>query len=448
MLERIKPFYEVNDLGASSTLYESPPCVLQQGEKQLPGHLKVIQDWGIIRVEFWFTSDSGPGLAFGNATVTFGRPSSSAIKLGVIGLAEDHVWGLLTAPIDVGSNHKLNRVTFHLPNFPDIVSETWAGDTEMIGKTEAYFTWSQVELEDGGWRIVLQPHRKLVSLRHKAINNRTFALTGIGEIRRSDGGLFAKKDVIPVLDGLRIFLSFALAEWCPPLLIVGANAKTEKSWQRFSYFEVGQRWYSTGWLDDRHGDILTDAYPGFCDLWAKKEWQTPLTQAVAWLIQATGRPNGAEGSIAFGQIPLEMLAWMAFVDTKPIVDSKEFENLSANSKLQLLLHSCGIPLAVPDGLETLRKVATQQDKTVWSGPRIATDIRNTIIHPNKKNRDKLAGWVKGKKVNESQLLIETHELFRWYITLVLLRLMDYGGLYANRLVPRIPGTLEMVPWAT
>jgi hypothetical protein len=285
-------------------------------------------------------------------------------------------------------------------------------------------------------------------MRRNALNNRTFALTGIGEVRRSDGSLFKKKDVIPLLNGLRIYLSFAFAEWCPPLLIVGANARTQKSWQRFSSFDVGQRWYSTGWLDDRHGDLLSDSYPGFCDLWSKPEWQTPLTQAVAWLIQATGRPNGPEGSIAFGQIPLEMLAWMAFVDTKPVVDSREFENLSANSKLQLLLYSCGIPLAIPDGLDSLRKVATQQDNTVWSGPRIATEIRNTIIHPNKKNREKLAAWVKGKSVNEVQLLNETHELFRWYITLVLLHFLEYRGTYANRLIPRIPGTLEMVPWVT
>ena len=49
-------------------------------------------------------------------------------------------------------------------------------------------------------------------------------------------------------------------------------------------------------------------------------------------------------------------------------------------------------------------------------------------------------------VKGEELLRETHNLLRWYITLVLLRLMDYSGEYANRLAAHGSPSLERVPW--
>ncbi len=37
-------------------------------------------------------------------------------------------------------------------------------------------------------------------------------------------------------------------------------------------------------------------------------------------------------------------------------------------------------------------------------------------------------------------------LFTWYITLLLLRFMDYRGDYARHLIPQARGEVEKVPW--
>ena len=173
-----------------------------------------------------------------------------------------------------------------------------------------------------------------------------------------------------------------------------------------------------------------------------------MTQAITWLIHASRKTGGAEGAIAFCQIPLEMLAWLVFVDDNPVLDHDGFYNLSAGNKLQILLNQCGIPRTVPPLLKTLLKVATRDEGTQVTGPNIATEIRNTIVHPSGKNREKFSSWVTGKNVKAEDLLRDTEQLFKWYVTLVLLRLMDYQGEYANRLVQRIPGTVEKVPWAS
>ena len=130
----------------------------------------------------------------------------------------------------------------------------------------------------------------------------------------------------------------------------------------------------------------------------KRAVGAPVTQAVTWLIEASRTSGSTEGAIAFSQIPLEMLASTIFVDEDSILDEDDFDKLTAWNKLQLLLHECGIPSEVPSVLGTLLKVAKDDGKPKGekkadlkprSGPKIATEIRNTIIHPSKKNREKL-----------------------------------------------------------
>jgi hypothetical protein len=255
--------------------------------------------------------------------------------------------------------------------------------------------------------------------------------------------------VRPILGALRIFLSFSFAEWSPPLLVVGSNDVAEKSCQFWGNCDVSRSPYLRGWLDEHHGQHLSDAFPGFMARWSHENWQEPLELAVTWLIEASRQSGGTEGAIAFGQIPLEMLAWLVFVDDRTVVDPDEFDKLSAASKLQMLLAHCRIPFEIPRGLSTLAKVATEQQRKsgkLVTGPQLVTKVRNTIIHPNEKNRKILAEWQTAYSVKISEIRWETQQLFKWYITLVLLNLIGYSGKYANRLTPRKPGDIEFVPW--
>jgi hypothetical protein len=256
-----------------------------------------------------------------------------------------------------------------------------------------------------------------------------------------------RKTVIPVIDALRMFLSFAMGEWMPPMFIVGSNSYNPQTWTRFTPYEPFTNWNPSGWLDMFHGEHLELAYPGFCRIWNQEEWQSPLTEAITWLIQASRHSNRIEGAIAFSQIPLEMLASVVFVDQSEILDSKEFDKLSAGNNLQLLLHECRIPADIPPALASLLQASTnEKDKSVKSGPRAITDIRNIIIHPHRENKDKFKGWV-GTDLKAEDVLRETQQLFNSYITLVLLWLMDYQGKYANRVASQLVGVVEKVPLA-
>jgi hypothetical protein len=453
--ERITALFLVPpDLGIEQ-LFESSSATLAHGGKTHEGTVTIKHYWdaNISRIDFRSDTILMNDITFKKATLT-SKDTKFPITFDVAGGSDGNIMGTITDPICIGTNYKLNRVTFHVPNYPDVATEECFYDVLDEGGKPYPISWSQVLLEYGLWRVAIQPYGHIHRLVQNSLIGQHVELSGVGEIRKIDGADFKPKQVLPVLESIRIFLSFAFAAWKPPLFVVGSNSKAVRSVQRFSRFETNTHWFSEGWLDEQHGESLSEAYPGFCRLWNQEHWQSPVRQAITWLIEASRTSGSTEGAIAFSQIPLEMLAWKVISEEDAILDEGEFEKLSAGNKLQLLLHECGIPLAVPSALETLVKAASEEGGSKKgaskpkSGPKIVTEIRNSIIHPNKKNREKLDQWRKLDDSNGEELLRETHSLFRWYITLVLLRLMDYQGTYANRLSYYGPASIEKVPWAS
>ncbi|MEZ6058411.1 MAG: hypothetical protein R3C01_17050 [Planctomycetaceae bacterium] len=440
--DRIKPFYKTPKSSKELLLLVEDDARLRQGGIEVNGRVQITQEWSPMRLYWEFNGTHLEAFAFGEIELVW---KNEKVKGRLSSQSEHQVAGYIEGKVELGSDHKLDRVTFHLPNYPNIIGgEQCHDEITKDGKTSSR-SWFQVVLESDGWRITLQPHRDNFELRQKGREAQEVVLSGVGELRKADGSQFKKKEVKPILEALRIFLSFAFAEWSPPLLVVGSNEVAEKSCQFWANYNLLPTIYLRGWLDENHGQHLADAFPGFMARWSRENWQEPLELAVTWLIEASRLSGGTEGAIAFGQIPLEMLAWLVFVDDRTIVDGKEFERLSAASKLQMLLAHCGIPFEVPADLPALTKLASNTEHT--TGPQLVTKVRNTIVHPDMKNRKILADWENKHSVNNGDVLWETQQLFKWYITVVLLRLINYFGEYSNLLSSAPIGDVELVPWA-
>lgn len=441
---RVQPFYQTPEPGMEVFLTEEE-ATLRQGDKEASGILKITQEWAPTGLYWVVTGGSFDRFDLGNIEI---QSKSFNAKGQLLSWGPTRVSGYILGHIEIGSDHKLDRVTFHLPNYPCFWDNMHREKRIECGRNTHEY-WSEVLLEFDGWRIRLQPYPDISRLERDSRASRSCVLSGVGEIRKENGEQFKKKDIPPLLDALRIFLSFAFAEWMPPLLIVGSNTVREKSWQRWESFTVPENMGFSGWIDNRHSKNLSVAFPGFMALWSKEMWKEPLELAVNWLIESSRMSGGVHGAIALCQIPLEMLAWLVFVEDRAIVNADEFDKLSAASKLQMLLAHCGIPLDLPPGLETLSSVATrmqEKDGKRSSGPQLSTKVRNTIIHPNKKNRKQLNDWAKDNlgHVELGHVEWETLQLFLSYITLVLLRLTGFSGKYVNRFTG--DGEVEEVPW--
>ena len=89
-------------------------------------------------------------------------------------------------------------------------------------------------------------------------------------------------------------------------------------------------------------------------------------------------------------------------------------------------------------LEVLHKTAKEQN---WLAPDAITQIRNSIVHPTRKNRIKLN--------NHYQEAYQVRHLCRWSLELCILKLCNYNGKYTNRLKrTQYSGDVDPVPWSS
>ncbi len=162
--------------------------------------------------------------------------------------------------------------------------------------------------------------------------------------------------------------------------------------------------------------------------------------SIYWYVEVSKQSGGQEGSIILTQAALEMLANVVLVEDRNIVSTSGFEKLEAKDKISLLLNQCSIPLEVPSTLNALSKYAKEFN---YSGTQAITELRNRLIHPKLKNREKF--------LNLPPLVVpETYLLGKWYLELVLLNLFNYTGNYINwtKSQPHFYSDGELVPWNT
>ncbi len=79
-----------------------------------------------------------------------------------------------------------------------------------------------------------------------------------------------------------------------------------------------------------------------------------------------------------------------------------------------------------------------KNKSVSEASIVFTKIRNNIAHSNKKNTPSPSSIV----------LFNTMSLGLWYVEMVILAMLEYDGVYSNRLRrPKWAREYDLVPWA-
>ena len=169
----------------------------------------------------------------------------------------------------------------------------------------------------------------------------------------------------------------------------------------------------------------------------EKTWNVPLVDAVHWLIETIDHSNEPDSGIALAQIALEMLSSLMLTPAEYSADK------NAATRIEHILKKAKISPIVPPFLESLKKVA---DKEKIDGPELITRLRNGIIHPDRKKREKLEHWARDLDLNPVTLKNEACRLYAHYVQLLLLHKMNFKGVYANRTRKRGLGEVENVPW--
>jgi len=296
----------------------------------------------------------------------------------------------------------------HLIHYLDFIWKDWKVEIRSLyGKKETYNTLE----EDGG-----------------------FALTHVGYVRESNGKSFSINKAEYFLNALRYFLSFARGFWCYPILCAGFDKHGDKKWRAWD--SPREPWQNPlSWFDPQHPDQLINLFPGFMDKCQVESWRDTFREVIYWYLNSNNSYRGIDAGIILTQAAIERLSFEYAVQSKKLITVDGFNKIWASDKFRILFSSLDIPIEIPSCLTNLIKLSKDSQIKWIDAPHALTEVRNSLVHPQKKPRNKF-----------KSIYFETWKLGLWYLELSILRLCGYEGTYSNRLTAQMAGQVEKVPW--
>ena len=252
-----------------------------------------------------------------------------------------------------------------------------------------------------------------------------YGLTHEGSIRRSDGKPFSTKQIVPLLDLLRLFLSFARGAYCGLTLVAGYNENGHRVWETWSTSHASPWSGYRSWFDTEHGLMLTELFPGFWNELMKTPRHHPIRLALHWYL-LSNETHSLEGGIVLAQAALERLS-QEMVGKK---GKKRKEGIWIADALK----TAGIPTQIRSRLRNLKRFMARRNFA--HGPHTLVEVRNDLVHSDMK-----------RGISSGRSYAQARELGLWYVELMLLKTFGYAGKYGNRLTQEWRGQVELVPWA-
>jgi hypothetical protein len=324
---------------------------------------------------------------------------------------------------------KMNLVKFHLFNFVDFWGTS--GLSEQQGNENRKI--HQVKLQCAKWDVQLNSLFYTKENIELLKNEGGYQLTHVGRIKRIDGNDFNAVEAEDILSALNYFFSFAVGRWCRPTCPVGLDRCGNPVWELWS--PPKEPWRNCmSWFDSHHSSQLVDFFPRFMKLWSYDNWHETLQEVFYWYLNANDSSRGVDVGIILAQTAIERLSFEYSVKTKKYLSVGGFKELRASDRFRLLFSSVEIPLSFPSETSDFAKLRKQMN---WEDiPRGLTEIRNSLVHPDQKNRAKFKG-----------VYFDAWNLGMWCLELAILAVCYYSGTYGNRLnISRWIGQVEEVPW--
>ena len=340
--------------------------------------------------------------------------------------------GNLNKPVILSLGQNLSHILFHLTKFHEF--------SGMAISTPRQIWRGRLILEAESWYISIDRLENFGDIMKSLKSKGGYAITHVGTLERSDKKPFTTEEADDVLEALHWFLSFSRGFRTSPILLVGYDNSGEKVWEKCTYYTTSP-WRSVhSWFADSQDSCsLSKLFPGFLNRWRSTTWNQPIRFAIHWYLESIAQAGAVQGSIVLMQAAFEILAWTLLVEEKAIISQQEFKRLLAAEQLRRLLLQCGVPLEIPDSLTDLLKASKELN---WvDGAQALTEIRNAIVHPNPKKRQKYLN----RPFPEQ---IDAYKLGLWYLELILLNLFEYKGDYFNRIANKkfYQENIEAVPW--
>jgi hypothetical protein len=329
-------------------------------------------------------------------------------------------------------NTLIDNVVFHIFNFPDFM---WQSVIIPYKNGETSICW--LELGNEMWNVCIKSLPTTYDNIKLLSNEGGYLLTHIGRLRKVNHELIKGKEAFDFLHCLTFFLSFVCGTWVNPVCPVGFSADGEKQWEQWSSPRSDWKKPAFRWSHEQGFTQMKLLFPVFQKKWTSDQWGKTLWRTIYWYLRANNTSQGIDTGIILAQTAIERLAYEYVVNDKRFISSEGFQKLTASDKYRILFSTLGIPLDIPQTTPELKKLANQLQPKWEDAPQALTEIRNSLVHPIHKHRDKF-----------NNAYFETWKLSLWYLELGILAVCGYNDVYCNRLRNTPFATLEKVPWST
>lgn len=336
------------------------------------------------------------------------------------------------------SQIQAHRAKFLIPNFKELYGHPIHCLDSNANQIKTHR--GRLLLKGGGWFITLDAVDQFKEIKETLNQSSGFAITHVGQLERDDSSSFSSTDALEILDALTWYLWFAKGAFTSPCLPAGFDSTGNEVWTIWNYGITKPFTNPPSWLDSSCNIQFEETFSEFMKLWLNESWKEVIQRAIYWYVEANSGEITIESSIVLTQSALELLASAILVEHYGWLSIDGYNKLSTMDLVHLLFKWAGIPTKIPSELTELCNYAKSNNNKLEDTATAMTQIRNKIIHPNKKNREQLSRY-------SSKVRLEVHQLGLWNLELCLLRLFNHQNSYANRLKPnRWVGELDEVPW--
>ncbi len=349
----------------------------------------------------------------------------------------DWVHGIFLDALRIGSDADAYCVLFHVTNFPILQDGEVVYSTNSHGKK---LMWpGRTLLEAEGWHVTLDERPDGHKIEDSILYEAGIAITHVARVQRGDGSAIRSRDADEFADFLNHFLSFLRGGWSSAELAVGLDKTGNRVWEIWEAGKTTPGEMTGPWMAPVARSAFPDLFRTFAARWKSPLWHKPLKLATLYYVEAQSAPSGIEIAGTNIQMGIEVLSWMWAVEHKKAVSGSKFEKKTAADRIRWMLNDCCHTPAIPTRLKELHRLAIKES---WQdGPEAITKIRNKLEHPKRTNIEILDAMPADARG-------QAYVLGLLYFDLAFLRVLEYQGKYANKLLwdgrESFPPT---VPWA-
>jgi hypothetical protein len=248
--------------------------------------------------------------------------------------------------------------------------------------------WGRWQLSGAGWELTLQGRPGHPEIFGKLTNSLFFAVTHVGELRRTDGSSFPSAEANGALEAFQVALSFALGRYVAPIAPVGFDAAGHRVWQQWVKWRCDPVSGYLPWWHKNDGEDLQAFVKLFVEAWFNRDLHGVMWHPSRHLIAAHHRGTPVEAKIMLVHAALEYLSWVTYV-LSGTWSKTEYNKEPAGHHLRNLLTDARIETAIPSHLTSLHQYAEEEE--LEDGPGVLARLRNRLVHPKDPDEPSYSG---------------------------------------------------------